>query len=765
FQYPHLIQKHELMEVEERRRLEEEKVRVQSKDKTQQSANASAEVKSHLKNFITRKWAKEGKPSSELDMLRRYQSEPVLNPRLESGSYKIKSEIRQRLLTHHRHSPINSSDKRHSRSTKSSNSLQETNLSNKNHHKLYPSVVLPRTESDDITHYQNNTADFLLGVNGINLHRSPYSCSTGCIGKAQKNSVRARLGRMSDISTSRESSEWQHEAFIEYHLPLRLALSWSTLSFKVSDEKLTAGKIEEYRFFFIFLQDVIRNNFTNILGRKYFIVEEEDEALLTKELQEAKIQSTNNSRNSIHNSHPQIFHSDLHTCLPNAESTTFPIERLVLHSKSLSSLPSLLPATSAKRLQKSSSQTISMRYTTVYDDVSLEHECYCKRTDIHLENPRRLLVIYEHLRNSNLLEDCEIIRGRCATMEMLTDCHNHAYLFGCDLRQRAQQPAAFIEECRQNIVKLPCGGYGVKDDTDTVWNEEYTARVCRLAVGNTIELATLVWNGKLKNGFSLVRPPGHHAGEKPLGFCYFNNVAITAKWLKKHHNLERIAIVDWDIHHGNGTQDLTYDDPNILYISLHRFDNGTFFPGGGKVDECGSNNGLGKNVNIPWSGDLAPPMSDVEYLAAFRSVVMPILEDFRPQIILVSCGFDGAVGHPHPLGGYELTAMCFAYMTKKLMGLADGKVILVLEGGYELSSLAECVKLCVEALLCKELPTFNNETLRAIPNSNAVRTLKEVIHVQKKYWPTLKQYEPLISLSHDKAISVPISPYYINDSN
>jgi histone deacetylase 4/5 len=162
------------------------------------------------------------------------------------------------------------------------------------------------------------------------------------------------------------------------------------------------------------------------------------------------------------------------------------------------------------------------------------------------------------------------------------------YLFGCDQRQRSQQSAAILAERLQSLVPLPCGGVGLHDDTDTIWNDEYTARACRLSIGNTIELAKYVTDGKLRNGFSLVRPPGHHATQKPLGFCYFNTVAIVAKYLKKHRNLERIAIVDWDIHHGNGTQELTYDDPNILYISLHRFDHGTYFPGSGRIEEVRS---------------------------------------------------------------------------------------------------------------------------------------------------------------------------------
>lgn len=142
-----------------------------------------------------------------------------------------------------------------------------------------------------------------------------------------------------------------------------------------------------------------------------------------------------------------------------------------------------------------------------------------------------------------------------------------------------------LEQRLGSIVLLPCGGFGFQNDTDTIWNEMYTARACRLAIGNTIALSKYVYDGKLRNAFAIVRPPGHHAKNKPLGFCYFNTVAVTAKYLQKHRNIQRIAIVDWDIHHGNGTQALTYNDPNILYLSLHRYDGGTYFPGGGRIEE------------------------------------------------------------------------------------------------------------------------------------------------------------------------------------
>ncbi|CAF4113896.1 unnamed protein product [Rotaria sp. Silwood2] len=688
----------------EQTRLEEEKLRVQAKDKKNQSkhtsvffsifkcvhntttlgANASAEVKTHLKSFICRKLQKEGKLGNQdsNDMLRRFQSEPVLaNPRLESGNFKIRSDLRQRLLSQHKQvTPM--SDRRHPN--------RSTNLAQKQQPTVPTMPLIPFTSQSA----QLPTPKQLW----LGFPRAVYGCySTGNLGEnAEQNSL---------TTTSHEN---HHRA--------------------------------------------------NILDPKHFIVVEESEELLAKELQEAKIQSPHNSHSSMHSSQPHLFNfesNDFSIRNPNLS-----IDRLTFHSRSLSSL-SMLASSKEKKVQKSLSGTIRMRFTTglAYDDDTLKHECHCKRMDLHLENPSRLIVIYKRLKESNLLDDCEIIRGYCATIDMLTDCHDpgHVYLFGCDQRQRSQQSPAILAERLSCLVQLPCGGFGIHDDTDTIWNDEYTARACRLAIGNTIELTKYVIDGKLKNGFALVRPPGHHATQKPLGFCYFNTVAITAKYLKKYRNLDRIAIVDWDIHHGNGTQELTYDDPNILYISLHRYDHGTYFPGGGRIDECGCDDGLGKNVNIAFSAEPPLVMTDVEYLAAFRSVVMPILEQFQPQIILVSCGFDACIGHPHPLGGYELTPTCFAYMTKKLMSLADGKVVLVLEGGYELNALAECGKLCVEALLGRPIPMFSEEILEAQPNPYAIRSLKQVIEVQREFWPSIERYEHLVSMSHAKTIDASLN--------
>jgi len=305
-----------------------------------------------------------------------------------------------------------------------------------------------------------------------------------------------------------------------------------------------------------------------------------------------------------------------------------------------------------------------------------------------------------------------------------------------------------------NVCLASCRGFALTYDQDNSWNEEHTPVACRVAIGSTYELASLVSMGKLKNGFAIVRPPGSHAEfNKPLGFCYFNTVAIVAKMLKKNLLLERILIVDWDVHHGNGTQQMTYTDANIMYISLHRHDNGSFFPGTGAIDECGQDAGLGKNVNIAWNGKLNPPMSDTEYLAAFRCVVMPIARAFKPQIILVSCGFDGTENHPKELGGYKLSPMCFAYMTKKLMSLAEGKVVLALEGGYDKQSLCDCSEMCINALINRQIPSFPAQVLDALPNTPAIQDLENVIEIQKRYWPNLIEYKKYIKMSHNQYIS------------
>uniref|UniRef100_A0A673WAA4 Histone deacetylase n=1 Tax=Salmo trutta TaxID=8032 RepID=A0A673WAA4_SALTR len=365
----------------------------------------------------------------------------------------------------------------------------------------------------------------------------------------------------------------------------------------------------------------------------------------------------------------------------------------------------------------------------VYDSLMQKHQCMCGNTHTHPEHAGRVQSIWSRLQETGLRGQCECIRGRKATLEELQTVHSeaHVLLYGTNpLRQKLDCSVTPM------LVRLPCGGVGV--DSDTIWNEVHSSTAVRLAVGSVVELVFKVATGELKNGFAVVRPPGHHAEEStPMGFCYFNSVAIAARLLQQRLNICKILIVDWDVHHGNGTQQAFYDDPNVLYMSLHRYDDGNFFPGSGAPDEVGSGPGVGFNVNMAFTGGLEPPMGDAEYLAAFRSVVMPIANEFAPDVVLVSSGFDAVEGHPPPLGGYTLTSKCFGYLTRQLMTLAEGRVVLALEGGHDLMAICDASEACVSALLGNQLDPLPQVLLEQRPNQNAVSSIEKVIETHSEY--------------------------------
>uniref|UniRef100_A0A8C2D867 histone deacetylase n=1 Tax=Cyprinus carpio TaxID=7962 RepID=A0A8C2D867_CYPCA len=342
------------------------------------------------------------------------------------------------------------------------------------------------------------------------------------------------------------------------------------------------------------------------------------------------------------------------------------------------------------------------------------------------------------LQERGLRGQCESIRGRKATLEELQSVHTerHVLLYGTNplnrLKLDNRKLAGILSQ--RMFVMLPCGGVGV--DNDTIWNEMHTSTASRMAAGSVTELAFRVAKGELKNGFAVVRPPGHHADpSNPMGFCFFNSVAIAAKQLQQKLSASKILIVDWDVHHGNGTQEIFYNDPSVLYVSLHRYDNGNFFPGSGGPAEVGSGAGEGFNVNVAWTGGLDPPMGDAEYLAAFRTVVMPIAQEFSPDVVLVSSGFDAAEGHPAPLGGYKVTAKCFGFLTRQLMALAGGRVVLALEGGHDLTAICDASEACVSALLGLEIW---NDIMSGKLCHNLVQSVNCEISVSGQYWSSLK---------------------------
>jgi acetoin utilization deacetylase AcuC-like enzyme len=218
-------------------------------------------------------------------------------------------------------------------------------------------------------------------------------------------------------------------------------------------------------------------------------------------------------------------------------------------------------------------------------------------------------------------------------------------------------------------------------DADTPVSPRSFAAACR-AAGGVLALVDAVMAGRVDNGFAFVRPPGHHAErDRAMGFCLFNNVALAAAHLRAAHGLERVLVVDWDVHHGNGTQDIFWDDPSVLFCSTHQM---PLYPGTGAKDENGAH---GTIVNAP----LSPNVGSDHFREAFKSRVLPALNDFRPDIIIISAGFDAH--HRDPLAQINLTGEDFDWATGRLLEVADrsanNRVVSLLEGGYDLEGLAE----------------------------------------------------------------------------
>ena len=300
----------------------------------------------------------------------------------------------------------------------------------------------------------------------------------------------------------------------------------------------------------------------------------------------------------------------------------------------------------------------------VYDERFLAHRAPYD----HPEHPGRLTAIWRRLQEEGLAERCTRVPAREAARAELEEIHTAAHVVS-------------IEQTAQNDFE--------QLDPDT-YASRGSARAAKLAAGGLIDLAAEVLGGRLANGLALLRPPGHHAeADRATGFCLFNNVAIAARAVQRS-GAHRVLIVDWDLHHGNGTQNSFWEDPGILYFSTHQF---PFYPGTGAIDETGGGAGRGFTVNVPWGGG----MGDAEYLAAFDRVLLPIARDFRPDIVLVSAGFDAAAGDP--LGSMRVSPGGYAQMTARLATLAGGRLVLALEGGYDLEAISRSAESCLRVLL------------------------------------------------------------------
>ena len=309
-----------------------------------------------------------------------------------------------------------------------------------------------------------------------------------------------------------------------------------------------------------------------------------------------------------------------------------------------------------------------MKAGLVYDPIYLEHD-----TGDHVENSRRLVEAMSYLKETGIREKLISLPARPASLEELKMIHAPEYV---------------------SYVKSKAENGGGWLDPDTVMSpKSYAAAL--YAAGGVLAAVEAVMNGKVDDAFALVRPPGHHAThDRAMGFCIFNNVAIAGEFALRKFNLNRVLIVDFDVHHGNGTQDAFYADPKVLYFSTHQH---PFYPGTGRMDETGSGRGEGTTVNFP----MAAGWGDEEYLRAFNEVLVPVARRFQPQLILVSAGFD-AHWADH-LAMMKATITGFAQMTRILKELAaelcQGRLVFTLEGGYNLRVVASSTKATFDVLL------------------------------------------------------------------
>ena len=293
----------------------------------------------------------------------------------------------------------------------------------------------------------------------------------------------------------------------------------------------------------------------------------------------------------------------------------------------------------------------------VYDPIYLEHD-----TGQHVENASRLVSVMSHLEETGTVKQLDLLRPRAATMEELALVHTPGYI--------------------AHVESFAKGGGGWLDADTVVSPASYD--VALFAAGGLINAVDAVMSGKLESAFALVRPPGHHAThDQAMGFCLFNNIAVAARQAIASYGLERILIVDFDVHHGNATQDTFYDDPHVLYFSTHQY---PFYPGSGHIDEIGAGAGMGFTVNVPlsaWCGD-------EEYLQVFEEILIPVARRFRPQLIMVSAGYDAHWADPIAL--MQLSVSGYSQMALIIKGLAQelcqGRIIITLEGGYHLQALA-----------------------------------------------------------------------------
>ena len=336
------------------------------------------------------------------------------------------------------------------------------------------------------------------------------------------------------------------------------------------------------------------------------------------------------------------------------------------------------------------------------------HDDYLIHTqNRHPESKERLEHIIAALDKEGPEELLEMLKPEPAEIDDIALVHERGYIQSVE------------DACREGRRFLDMDTYLVP--------ESY--RVALLSAGGALTGLRRVMAGEPRKVFALNRPPGHHAEKsRAMGFCLFNNIAVAAAAARRDYGLQRIAIVDWDVHHGNGTQHSFEDNPEVLFISTHQ---SPAFPGTGRLTETGKGSGAGFTVNIP----LPPGCGDVEYALMFDRVVIPVLDQFKPELLLVSAGQD--TYRQDPLAGMSMTHRGFYYLAESLSTAAErwcgGRMLLCLEGGYHLEGQAGAIIQVLNALGNWGLPVTESSP-ELEPPERIQKRLQEVLEVQRAYW-------------------------------
>ncbi|PRD32864.1 UNVERIFIED_CONTAM: Hdac6 [Trichonephila clavipes] len=352
----------------------------------------------------------------------------------------------------------------------------------------------------------------------------------------------------------------------------------------------------------------------------------------------------------------------------------------------------------------------------IFDDRMAEHSCTWDPK--HPEKPERYLSSMKKIKDYDLLQRCHIMPSRMANIEELKIAHSEEYI------DKIKNSAGI-----ENVNQFE--RFASKYDSIYLNSQSYDCAL--LAAGCTLELVSSVLQGSVRNGLAIVRPPGHHAAvQDACGYCFFNNVAIAAKHALEDCNLKRILIIDWDVHHGQATQRMFYNDPRVLYFSIHRYENGEFWPNlrESNFDFVGSHSAQGFNINVPLN---CTGQGNAEYLAIFNNVLLPIAYEFCPELILISAGYDAAIGCPE--GEMRVTPPAYAHFLNSLSCLAGGRICVILEGGYCVSSLSESVAFTLKNLLgdpCPSIPPCVGI------HESSVETILNVISAHRPFWDAIK---------------------------